>query len=291
MKRGAFAQQNEAAESEIDEEDTEELTFEVHTENFAPGTAIFEEGFAEDEDENVTLSSDLVESISEVEKVYHDMDSRAREAVEPNDDQEDEHVVEEVVVLHTPIDNASVFTQEPKSEDEVEEELASFASSSPFETEIDPVTGVYRLKVKAPADESQQQSQENQEHPHAQHDGSHSAEGTNANQESGETYSQLHLHLPPGQQQEGGEHHQPVENSWQAAEENAREQKDQPVERAHEQSSENSEDRQFNQPWSNESEQKEDREGGPQEQQNNENEHENRQHEDVHEHHHAEHGA
>lgn len=292
MKRGAFAADSEGSENDVDEEETEELTFEVHTENFAPGTAIFEEGFAEDEDENVTLSSDLVESISEVEKVYHDMDSRARESAETAaDDDKNDDLVEEVVVLHTPVDNPSTFMQEPTSEDEVEEELVSFASSSPFETEIDPVTGIYRLKVKSSTDESQQQQPENQGHQPEGYEASQAREAENAGAGANETYAQLHLQLPQGEHEGDSEQQQPQENSWQAAEGDRREHQDNALEQAHDQQHESSEDRQFDQPWSNESQNQAREGGGQQEQQNSEEDSDSRQHEDLHEHHHAEHGA
>ena len=147
-KRGAF---NQAAEDEGESEELEkELTFEVqNTQNFAPSTGIFEEGFVEDEESS--LHEGLAESISAVERVYQDMDLRARTAaVQPE--------VEEVVVIaEAPaapeVHEIHEIREEAREEEREQEDLVSYASASPFETEIDPVTGIYRLKAKPNADE------------------------------------------------------------------------------------------------------------------------------------------
>jgi hypothetical protein len=133
-----------------------------NTQNFAPSTGLFEEGLVEDDDS--AMHDDLEESISAVERVYQDMDARARTAA-------DEAQGEEVEVIATePIESRAEIKEvtpepvaqavEPEPEPEPEQEPYEPAVS-PFETELDPVTGVYRLKVKPVSEETETSSGEN----------------------------------------------------------------------------------------------------------------------------------
>jgi hypothetical protein len=146
-KRGVFA---EPGEDEGEDSETEELTFEVqNTQSFAPSSGLFEEGFVEDEEPS--LHEGLAESISAVERVYQDMDLRARSvSVQP--------AVEEMVVISNAIEPPITEELDEEGRDDQEEDLVSYASSSPFETELDPVTGIYRLKVKPQTEEGSPQA-------------------------------------------------------------------------------------------------------------------------------------
>jgi Rne/Rng family ribonuclease len=176
-KRGAFLDTQEDDEDELEAAEGEEVPF--STESFAPAAGIFEEGFVEDEESASPMHEGLEESISAVEEVYQDMGARSRV-------QEDEV---EVVVI-TPQTATVEEPPAPTLQEEVEEELdeqedlVSFASTSPYETEIDPVTGIYRLKIKPAGQEGGEQSQgehgheshEHAHHDHANHDHEHSHE-------------------------------------------------------------------------------------------------------------------
>jgi len=141
LKRGGF---DAPAESDEDEDEVEELTFEVSSNSFAPHGTILEEGFVDDDD--VTLSSGLSENISAVEQVYQDMDARSRiETVEAIEDVQD--IAEGVVVSQAREAFAAPEETFVQEEEKAEDDF-SYEAASRFETHVDPVTGVYRLKAK-----------------------------------------------------------------------------------------------------------------------------------------------
>lgn len=140
IKRGAFAEPAEDEDEDVEE--NEEFTFEVNTQSFAPTGTLFEQNFSESEDSS-TMHDNLEESISAVEQVYQDMDARNR----VTDADDEEAAEEEVEVLSQPAVEEPVQAQLVETPP-VEEDLEEFASASPYETEIDPVTGIYRLKIK-----------------------------------------------------------------------------------------------------------------------------------------------
>ncbi len=167
LKHGAFNRnvddEDEGGEDVVESEEVVEL----HTENFAPPTSIVEESLVEDD----SAFHELDESISAVERVFNEMgESQA------NDDEDVEHEsTETIIVIDTdaerPVltEHSDSLTEEPHeshdssaetssheahhevaAEPEVEEEPA---------TEIDPITGIYRLKPKAkPEDEQHEES-------------------------------------------------------------------------------------------------------------------------------------
>ena len=149
-----------------DEDETEESTFDARQTKTAPAqkqkSTIFEESFI-DEDEDEDVSQGLVDTISAVNEVYEDMGNRSRTLVPA------EHVVEHETMERSPVEEEeetpvppsiaeTVIETPEEKEEKAEEELVSFASSSPFQTEYDPVTGVYRLKAREPESGEQQQS-------------------------------------------------------------------------------------------------------------------------------------
>ncbi len=157
-KRNSFNESEDESESENG--DSEDLTFEVHnTQNFAPSTgAAFTQGLVED-DESI-MHDNLEASISAVAEVYQDMGTRTRtaseEVIEEEDDDDEEDEVQ--VASAAPVVEAETSLEGTSEETDEEEDLVSFASSSPYETEYDPVTGVYRLKIKPSATETKGQS-------------------------------------------------------------------------------------------------------------------------------------
>ncbi len=194
VKRAPFG--NEAESDEDD--DADHLTFEVQNEDFAPKANLFEESFDEDDDDE-TLSSGLVENITAVEHVFNDMGTRSRfeqpaeqevavEVLEVN--QHGAPTASAIVIdrdeIETAPEVASQTEVEADVEVEVEEELVSFATSSPFETEYDPITGVYRLKARNVPSEDTENGQ-SEGHGHDQH-------GPEHGQEQGPEHSHEHGH-------------------------------------------------------------------------------------------------
>jgi Rne/Rng family ribonuclease len=150
-------------------------------------TNLHEENLSDDQSD---LSNHLIENISAVEKVYHEMDQSASPArsstygisnryepqqefesaqAEPDDSEATTLQMTNETVLET-VEEPSV--EEPTSEFKPSEsvaekpELAPAAyevpeSESPFETEIDPVTGVYRLKAKPAVDHEDETNSSN----------------------------------------------------------------------------------------------------------------------------------
>jgi hypothetical protein len=169
-KRGAFLDTQD--DDELEEAEGEEVPF--STQSFAPAAGIFEEGFVEDEESSSPMHEGLEESISAVEEVYQDMGNRSRV-----------HEDDVEVVVITPQAATVEETPAPTLQEEVEEEadeqedLVSFASTSPYETEIDPVTGIYRLKIKPAGQEhggEHEHEHGHQSHEHAHHEHAHSHE-------------------------------------------------------------------------------------------------------------------
>jgi hypothetical protein len=186
VKRAAY---NES-ESE-DEEDNDQAQFDAHNEDFAPKANLFEESFSDDEEEE---SSTLTENITAVEHVFNEMGAR------PGQETPAEQIAAEASEVR-PYEQAEPYVHaEPEEsspdeqpevavESETEEDLVSFADSSPFQTEYDPVTGTYRLKARVVESESQQEgaSQHSEHHDHGhshehEHEHSHEHNGEHAHQ-------------------------------------------------------------------------------------------------------------
>jgi Rne/Rng family ribonuclease len=195
-------------DDDSEEEVVESVTFRGgQREDFAPKSRLFEESFEEEEES--PMAKNLSQNISAVEQVYQDMGSRNRpvEAAEVVDEEEVE--IEDVVVISSnPLEEAaSIVLEEPAAAEhehddddhdhehgaehtghsehaqhvghaeehaEHEEVPVSYEAASPYETEYDPVTGVYRLKVKTPVSDDEQ---------------------THAEAHSGQTFEEQHHHV------------------------------------------------------------------------------------------------
>jgi ribonuclease E len=183
------------ADDEDDEHDTDDAPEAVATaypskrENFAPGKSYFSESHDISDDEDSELESSLSKSISEVAEVFQDMGNRnsvnatlqaeaqglVTESVE--DEIEDVDVVsyhpseqEEAHRGATHEAEAEVEAHGAEAADEadeleIQEEVPPTPEvESPYETELDPVTGVYRLKIKAPVQTGSDDFQQPVEH-------------------------------------------------------------------------------------------------------------------------------
>jgi hypothetical protein len=169
----------ESDDDDVEDGENEDLTFEVNTQSFAPSAAIVEESFTEDDESS--MHEDLTESISEVERVYQDMGQRSQAM--PAQEVEVESEADDVVVLgsQAPLAEATALHERMDEDDSDEEEdNEPYVPHSPFETEIDPITGVYRLKVKPATEEAAP----NHEQSHGwQHQTTEEAEKENQPQE------------------------------------------------------------------------------------------------------------
>lgn len=121
---------------EDDEEngEAEEVTIELKADVFQPKKALYEDGLTEEADEEPAsdLASDLAKSVSAVESVYQelDLDSEGLTATIEAEVADEEHEIA----------SQTGSQAEPAIQYEVE---------SPYSAEVDPVTGVYRLKTKS----------------------------------------------------------------------------------------------------------------------------------------------
>ena len=157
--------------------------------------------FGNDDSDESELANSLSESISEVEQVYQDMGARRQSAaseVEETDSIAPQIEVEDVVTLAShPAEQAEI-----ESEVETEEKFEAPEVESPYETEVDPVTGVYRLKAKAPTASTSEES----DHHHHSHE-SHSHEG-GAGGEQEEDWEGTQLTIPVYGEEAPQEQHQ-----------------------------------------------------------------------------------
>ncbi len=176
LKHGAFNRVEEDDDEGAEEADVVESdeVVELHTENFAPPSSLIEESLVEDD----SPFHELDESISAVERVFNEMG----ESSSSTDDEDGDHEeTETIIVIDTEADRP-VLTEHSDSlieesdegfdggqsshhDDKVEEEEEEPA------TEIDPITGVYRLKPKAKPEEER----EEQAHLHSEAQPSHTS--------------------------------------------------------------------------------------------------------------------
>jgi ribonuclease E len=220
-----------------DDEDNDHLTFDVQNEDFAPKTNLFEENYSDDDDEDdEALTSGLTENITAVEHVFNDMGSRTKPeqpaehavAVEVLEVSSHGAAAENAIVIdrneiETSDESVSQTDKEPDVEVEVEEELVSFASS-PFETEYDPVTGIYRLKARnvttesAPNHETESHSHEHEHGHEANHEHSHEQNNEHGHEQNHEHgHEQNHEH--GGEQNHERAHESGSTNDSQASDE------------------------------------------------------------------------
>ncbi len=210
VKRAPYGNE---AESD-DEEENDQLQFEVQNEDFAPKANLFEESFSDDDDDEEESSS-LTETITAVEHVFNDMGSRPRpeapaeqvavEVLEVHqleaDDDDDEETGAQVEQVAPAAPDAAVEVGDV--EVEVEDYPVSFADSSPFATEYDPVTGTYRLKARSAESES---NQHEGEHGHShEHGGEQHGHELTHEQHGHEHTHEQHGH-EQGHEQHGHEH-------------------------------------------------------------------------------------
>lgn len=128
-----------------DDEDTTgggEVEVEMKTENFQPKSALFEDTVVEFEEEPTQdMASDLAQSVSAVESVYQELDMSLN-SLPPVEELTIEDLVDEANAPEMEETPAHVGT--PAAEHEIE---------SPYAAEVDPVTGIYRIKPKAQEEE------------------------------------------------------------------------------------------------------------------------------------------
>jgi Rne/Rng family ribonuclease len=189
LKHGAFNRVAEDEDEGADEADVveSEEVLELHTENFAPPTSIVEESLVEDD----SPFHELDESISAVERVFNEM-GEAPDSSDDDEDEDDEHEdeTETIIVIDTdaerPVltEHSDSLTEEPyeahasshvSSHDSVHEQEPQPEVEEEPATEIDPITGIYRLKPKA--------KQEDEEAEHSFRD-SHASEHKNGSEGS-----------------------------------------------------------------------------------------------------------
>jgi ribonuclease E len=136
-------------EDEEAEEDVVSTPASFKKQSFAP-ERFFDDVSDIAEEKESELENRLTRSISEVEAVYQDMGKRSTTATgfvtEPDEDEEEADIEDVVVIAGESVDVAMAEADEAE---EIEEAGAAvYEVESPYETEIDPVTGVYRLKAK-----------------------------------------------------------------------------------------------------------------------------------------------
>ncbi len=184
VKRAPY---NNDAESEEDE-DNDQTQFDVQNEDFAPKANLFEESFSDDDDDDDDDEepSSLSENITAVEHVFNEMGTRQRS--ETPAEQIATETSEVRSYEHNQTEETEESVEEPMhavTETEAEDELVSFADSSPFQTEYDPVTGTYRLKARAAEPENRdEQSDHAQSHGH-EHGHEHASEHSHGHEQHG----------------------------------------------------------------------------------------------------------
>jgi Rne/Rng family ribonuclease len=189
-------------EADSEDEEQDQAQFDVHNEDFAPKANLFEESFSDDDDDE-DESSSLTENITAVEHVFNEMGTRQRPespaeqiATESSEVRPYEQAPSEDIGHEHEVEAVSNEEEETDSQTEAEEELVSFADSSPFQTEYDPVTGTYRLKARAaePEDahhEHSEQHEHGHQHEHGEHEHAHHQGQTH---EHGDEHEHNHEH-------------------------------------------------------------------------------------------------
>lgn len=183
LKHGAFNRIEEDDESdEADVVDSEEVV-ELHTENFAPPSSLIEESLVEDD----SPFHELNESISAVERVFNEMGESASSRDLSDDDEGEEHEeTETIIVIDTEADRPvltehsdSLIEESDHSDDtehssspeshHVEEVEVQEEEEEEPATEIDPITGIYRLKPKAKPEEEASNQSDDSDASYGQH--------------------------------------------------------------------------------------------------------------------------
>jgi len=182
LKHGAFNRIEEDDESdEADVVDSEEVV-ELHTENFAPPSSLIEESLVEDD----SPFHELDESISAVERVFNEMgESESSRELSDGDEGEEHEETETIIVIDTEADRPVLTEHSDSLIEESEHSDDTAHSSSPEShsveeveiqeeeeepaTEIDPITGIYRLKPKTKPEEEASDQTDDSDSSHGQH--------------------------------------------------------------------------------------------------------------------------
>lgn len=179
LKHGAFNRIEEEDESEGDVVDSEEVV-ELHTENFAPPSSLVEESLVEDD----SAFHELDESISAVERVFNEMGESSSSSDASTDDDDTEHEETETIFVIDTDAERPVLTEHSDSLIEESDESQHGAHNEVHQepvveeveeepaTEIDPITGIYRLKPKAKPEEEQHDASDNHGESHGHSNGS-----------------------------------------------------------------------------------------------------------------------
>lgn len=179
LKHGAFNRIEEEDESEGDVVDSEEVV-ELHTENFAPPSSLVEESLVEDD----SAFHELDESISAVERVFNEMGESSSSSDASTDDDDTEHEETETIFVIDTDAERPVLTEHSDSlieesdeshhgaHNEVHQEPVVEEVEEEPATEIDPITGIYRLKPKAKPEEEQHDASDNHGESHGHSNGS-----------------------------------------------------------------------------------------------------------------------
>ncbi len=179
LKHGAFNRIEEEDESEGEVVDSEEVV-ELHTENFAPPSSLVEESLVEDD----SAFHELDESISAVERVFNEMGESSSSSDASTDDDDTEHEETETIFVIDTDAERPVLTEHSDSlieesdqsqhgsHNEVHQEQVVEEVEEEPATEIDPITGIYRLKPKAKPEEEQHEASDNHGESHGHSNGS-----------------------------------------------------------------------------------------------------------------------
>lgn len=163
LKHGAFnrVEDDDEGADEADVVDSDEVV-ELHTENFAPPSSLIEESLVEDD----SPFHELDESISAVERVFNEM-GESTSSSSSDDEDGDHEETETIIVIDTDADRPVLTEHSDSLIEESDESIAGDDTSTHHEeaveeepaTEIDPITGIYRLKPKAKAEDHHEEAQ------------------------------------------------------------------------------------------------------------------------------------
>ncbi len=179
LKHGAFNRTHDEDEGEADVVESDEVV-ELHTENFAPPSSLIEESLVEDD----SAFHELDESISAVERVFNEMGEAPKNDGSDSDEVVEHEETETIIVIDTdaerPVltEHSDSLTEEPYEASSSHEPEAEVKEDEEPATEIDPITGIYRLKPKAKPEDEQHEEPE-----HSYRD-SHASQHNNGSEET-----------------------------------------------------------------------------------------------------------
>jgi hypothetical protein len=171
----------EDGEAGIDKGEDAEVTLDLKSDSFGH-KPLFSEGLTEDEDFIQEMTSNLERSVSAVESVFQEMDSQLSdlEAHEPGHTHEldhthdhghshdHDHQQEQATITHDHLepvvahgDGRSVDNglSEGRDDDMESAQEETYEPVSSISAEVDPVTGIYRLKAKNESEEIEESAE------------------------------------------------------------------------------------------------------------------------------------